>query len=415
MSEHFSFTITGTSDKARSGVIKTPHGDIETPAFIFCATKGCLKGITPRQLRDAKSQIILSNTYHLDIFPSSEKIAEMGGLQKMTGWNGPMLTDSGGYQIFAMGCGSVSQEIKGKKKRWEPTLSKITENGATFQSYWDSSKKVLTPEKSIQIQKNLGADIILVFDECTPFNVSKEYTEQSMERSHRWAIRSIAEFQRLNIVQQSLYGIIQGGTHQDLREKSIQFNNEQDEFFGIAVGGSLGSDKQTMYRTIEFTMERIRKDKPVHLLGIGGLADIWHGIRQGIDTFDCVHPTRIGRHGCALVKANFWRNEVQTKTPSESIDLTKGRFSNDYQPIDETCGCETCQSGYTRAELYYIFKRKDSIGGSLVSIHNIYFMNKMMEEIRKAIKEDRIDEIEDEWLVDELKYVNRKTMNISSD
>ena len=415
MPEGFRFNIFQSCNKARIGEITTPHGTIQTPAFIFCGTDGYMKGVTAKQFKDANSQIMLSNTYHLEIYPGSEKIRDMGGLQKMTHWNGPMLTDSGGYQIFAMGHGSVSQEIKGKKKRRDPTLISINEKGARFRSYWDQSIKFLTPERSIQIQKNLGADIILVLDECTPFNTSKEYTQKSMERSHRWSLRSIQEYKRLSIENQGLYGIIQGGTHQDLREKSIQFNNEQEEFFGIAVGGSLGSDKQTMYRTIEFTMERIRKDKPVHLLGIGGLADIWHGIRQGIDTFDCVHPTRIGRHGCALVKANFWRNEVQTKTPSESIDLTKGRFSNDYQPIDETCGCETYQSGYTRAELYYIFKRKDSIGGSLVSIHNIYFMNKMMEEIRKAIKEDRIDEIEDEWLVDELKYVNRKTMNISCD
>ena len=410
-----SFTIVKETEKSRCGIIKTPHGEIQTPAFIFCATKGCLKGITPKQMRDAKCQIILSNTYHLDIFPSSEKVAEMGGLQKMTGWNGPMLTDSGGYQIFAMGCGSVSQEIKGKKKRWEPTLSKITENGAIFQSYWDNSKKELTPERSIQIQSNLGADIILVFDECTPFNVTKDYTEKSMERSHRWALRSIAEFKKLNITKQSLYGIIQGGIYKDLRERSIQFNNAQKEYFGIAVGGSLGSDKQTMYETVEFTLGKIRKDKPVHLLGIGGLADIWHGIRHGIDTFDCVHPTRLARHGGALVKAKYWQNEMPECKPKEHIDLSKGRFNGDNRPIDEECKCETCVMGITRNYLHYLHKIKETVAGTYLSVHNIYFMNTMMEEIRMAIMENKVDEVERTWLVDELRWQNRRTMNIGCD
>lgn len=404
------FSVIKENQKARVGLIKTPHGKIETPAFIFCATKGNLKGITPQQMRDAKCQIILSNTYHLEVFPGSKQVKHMGGLQKMTGWNGPMLTDSGGYQIFAMGHGSVSQEIKGKKKRWEPTLTKINEQGAKFKSYWDSSYMQLTPEKSIQIQHNLGADIILVFDECTPFNVSKEYTEESMERSHRWSLRSLEEFRRLKIENQGLYGIIQGGIYPDLRERSIQFNNEQD-FFGIAVGGSLGSDKQTMYQTVEMTMEKIRKDKPVHLLGIGGMADIFHGIRQGIDTFDCVHPTRLGRHGSALVKAKYWKEEGK---PRESIDLNRGKFKDDLRPIDEDCGCETCQT-LTRAYLHYLLKIKEGNAGTYISIHNIYFLNMMMEKIREAILENKIEEVENEYLVDELKFYNRITMNIGSD
>jgi queuine tRNA-ribosyltransferase len=410
----FDFSIKNQSGKARVGELITPHGTIQTPAFIFCATDGYLKGISAKQFKECGSQIMLSNTYHLDIYPGSEKIKEMGGLQSMTQWRGPMLTDSGGYQIFAMGHGSVSQEIKGKKKRRDPTLLSINEKGARFRSYWDQSVKKLTPEKSIQIQHNLGADIILVLDECTPFNTSKKYTEMSMERSHRWSLRSIEEYKRLKISNQGLYGIIQGGIYHDLREKSIQFNNYQDDFFGIAVGGSLGSDKQTMYRTIEFTMERIRKDKPVHLLGIGGLADIWHGVRQGIDTFDCVHPTRIARHGCALVNARYWRQN-EGLTPKESIDISKGRFVSDQSVIDEECGCETCREGYTRSYLHYLLKRKECLAGTLISIHNIYFMNKMMSDIRLGILENRIDEIEDDWLVYDLKYQNRKTMNISCD
>ena len=331
----------------------------------------------------------------------------MGGLQKLTGWNGPMLTDSGGYQIFAMGHGSVSKEIKGKRNQWNPTLSKINEEGAIFRSYFDNSRKKLTPEFSIQIQRNLRADLILVLDECTPFNVSKDYTRESMERSHRWALRSIQEYHRLQIKDQALYGIIQGGTYPDLREQSIDFNNNQEQFFGIAIGGSLGSDKQTMYQTIEFMMPRIRKDKPVHLLGIGGIADIFHGIRWGIDTFDCVHPTRLARHGSALVKAKYWLEEDESK-PKESIDLNRSRFKEDMKVIDSECFCETCKGGYTRSYLNYLFRLKEPLGATLLSLHNIYFMNDLMESIRESIRNNTVDEEESKWLVDELKYQNRK-------
>ena len=410
----FDFNIikNSTNHKSRTGIITTPNGIIKTPAFIFCATKGFLRGITAKQLKECNTQIILSNTYHLDIFPGSDKIKEMGGLHKATCWKGPMLTDSGGYQVFAMGHGSVSEEIKGKRNSWEPTLHKLTEDGAIFRSYYNNSKKKLTPEISIQIQQNLGADLIVVFDECTAFNVSKKYTEDSMHRSHRWAIRSMNEFIKLGINNQALYGIIQGGIYNDLRKISIDFNNLQD-FFGIAIGGSLGSDKQTMYRTIEYTMEHIRKDKPIHLLGIGGIADIFHGVKNGIDTFDCVHPTRLGRHGCALVKAKYWKNS--NKKPSESIDLTKSQFKNDLSVIDDECKCNTCSDGYSRMYINYLLKQKETLAGTLLCIHNIFYMNELMESIRNGIDNDNLDEIENIWLVDKLKHNNRNTMNISSD
>ncbi len=207
---------------------------------------------------------------------------------------------------------------------------------------------------------------------------------------------------------------IQVANYPDLREKSIEFNNCQEEFFGIAVGGSLGSDKQTMYQTVEYTMAKIRKDKPVHLLGIGGLADIWHGIRHGIDTFDCVHPTRIARHGSALVKAKFWRTEGINKKPKESISLVKGCFEKDNRPIDDNCGCETCRN-YNRSYLHYLLKQNESLAGTLITIHNLYFMNSMMEDIRYAIENGVIDEMENNWLVDELKWQNRLSMNICCD
>lgn len=256
----------------------------------------------------------------------------------MTGWGGPMLTDSGGYQIFSMGHGSVSCEVKGKRGAngstgWNETLLKIDEAGAVFRSYIDGSVHSLTPEVSMQVQQKLGADLMVVLDECTPFHVQKEYTAASMRRSHRWALRSMREFRRLGCASpgppataggearraQALYGIVQGGVFQDLRQESAAFVNSYP-FFGSAIGGSLGPDKAAMYDIMSFTRPLLRDDRPVHLLGIGGVRDIFHGVRLGIDTFDCVHPTRLARHGGALVPAAHWdrlREEVEARTLRE--------------------------------------------------------------------------------------------------
>lgn len=388
-----------------------------------------MKTMTPQQLRDEGSQIILSNTYHLMLTPGSELVSRMGGLQKFTGWHGPMLTDSGGYQIFSMGFGSVSSEIKGKRNvtSWDRTLIKIDENGATFRSYVDGSIHHLTPEKSIRIQKELGADLIVVLDECTPFNVDKEYTTDSMHRSHRWALRSLEEFKRLDDGTQALYGIIQGGVYEDLRQESVDFVNNHN-FFGIAIGGSLGATKRDMHEIVSYTRARIREDRPVHLLGIGGIRDIFHGVRLGIDTFDCVHPSRLGRHGGALVMASHWdeaareddfvpsflsqavenverrqqqlrvdyerrkahaiekglpvpsepkklqnrrllsvssRKSGEPLTVREHIDLSKSRMRSDDRPIDANCDCYTCKN-FSRAYIHHLIKAKESTAGTLV-------------------------------------------------
>ena len=311
--ENFDFKILKESidSKARTAVITTPHGNIETPNFVFCATKAAMKSITPEQLKECGSQLILSNTYHLMLTPGSQIIEKMGGLQKFTAWNGPMLTDSGGYQIFSMGFGSVSSEIKGKRNTTSvaQSLISITEDAAIFRSYVDGSIHHLTPEKSIEIQRQLGADLIVVLDECTPFNVNKDYTEASMHRSHRWATRSLKEFIRSASGKQALYGIIQGGVYDDLRQQSCEFIN-QNSFFGTAIGGSLGATKQDMHKIVSYTRNLVRNDRPVHLLGIGGVRDIFHGVKQGIDTFDCVHPTRLARHAGALVLANHWNETI---------------------------------------------------------------------------------------------------------
>ncbi|CBJ25973.1 similar to queuine tRNA ribosyltransferase, putative [Ectocarpus siliculosus] len=456
---NFSFTVESECQegtKARTGTVSTPHGLVQTPAFIFCATKAAIKGLSAETMKECGSQIILSNTYHLLVQPGGEMIEKMGGLQKATRWEGPMLTDSGGYQIFSMGHGSVGNEIKGRRgaeggAEFAPSLVSISEKGARFKSYYDCSIKSLTPERSIEIQRQLGADLVVVLDECTPFHVDKDYTKSSMHRTHRWAMRSLREFIDGDDGTQALYGIIQGGVYPDLRNEAVEFVNKAP-FFGIAVGGSLGADKATMHQVVSHTMANVRRDRPVHLLGIGGIADIFHGVRQGVDTFDCVHPTRLGRHGGALVKASFWTREQELEeeranqdaaaeaaaaataeeeasiggdtmaagvgaskrkkrrrsgdvrkkrhpvVPREHVNLLKGRYREDHRVIDEDCGCPTCRGGYTRAYINHLGRAGELLGGMLVSQHNVFFMNELMTSIRTAIAEGRLAEEEDKWL-----------------
>ena len=383
------------NSKARIGTISTPHGKIDTPAFIFCATKGALKSFTTNEAKKNNTQIILSNTYHLMLQPGSEVIANHGGLHKFINWDGPMLTDSGGFQIFSLGHGSVADEIKGSSNiKRNKSLLNINEEGSLFKSYVDGAFKLLSPEKSIEIQRNLGADLILVFDECTPFHVDKAYTSSSMKRSHRWATRSYNRFQS-NILykpgfgsagEQKLYGIVQGGTYDDLREESIDFNVNKIDTFGIAIGGSLGSSKEEMYRVVNFTAPKLGNKHPIHLLGIGDPRDIWSLVKSGVDTFDCVSPTRLARHGSALTKGKVGKINIKNK-----------KYANQMSSIDETCNCPTC-SNYTLAYIHHLFKAGELLGLQLVTAHNIYFMNKLMSVIRKSIENDNLEQAEKEWL-----------------
>ncbi|CAK8163070.1 Queuine tRNA-ribosyltransferase [Candidatus Xenohaliotis californiensis] len=398
----FSFDVQHLSSfcYARVAKLNTPHGSLDTPAFIFCATKGAVKSLDAKQLNECNTQIILSNTYHLLLRPGIDLIYKMGGIHKFMGWSKPMLTDSGGFQIFSLGYGSVSSEIKGKKNMPKnKSLLHLNENGASFRSYIDGTLHSLTPEISIQAQYKIGADIILVLDECTPYNVDKCYTENSMHMSHRWALRSLNEFQQINNKQQVLYGIVQGGVYKDLREISCAFINDND-FFGCAIGGSLGSTKKQMYDIVCLTTKQICRDYPIHLLGIGGLSDVLFGVCCGVDTFDCVHPTRLARHGGALVKPI--RNNGR-----ENINLLNNEFKMDERPIESDCGCPTCLS-VSRAYIHYLIKAKEFTVYSLLTQHNVYFMNKFMSLIRSAIKHDTLHNFAEEWglhneLVDILK------------
>jgi len=375
---------------ARTGILSTVHGAIETPNFIFCGTKGAIKGLTMDQMRECGAQIILANTYHLFLSPGGEFLANHGGIHKMTDWTGPMLTDSGGFQIFSLGNGWVADEIKGKRSHTsERKLIKISEDGAHFTSYVDGTPHYLTPELSIQTQLQIGADLIVVLDECSPYNVSRDYTAKSMALSHRWEQRSLDEYLRLSDGTQGLYGIVQGGVYEDLRKESAEFVNSRD-FFGQAIGGCLGGTKEEMYEVVSHAARHLRKDRPTHLLGIGGVEDIWNGIHEGIDTFDCVHPTRVARHGGALVR------------PSENggksnLNLRNACFKNDDRPLDSRLPCKA-SNYFSRSYIHYLIRAGEMLGIQLLTMHNVCFMMELMKSVREAIKSDRVEEEMRNWI-----------------
>lgn len=391
--QKFNFEILKKGPQAaRLGALQTPHGIIKTPAFIFCATKAGMKSLTIEQLRACDTQIILSNTYHLMLQPGPETVEQQGGLQKFSGWLGPMLTDSGGFQIFSLGHGNVADEIKGRGMNGrEKTLLEVNEEGARFRSYINGKEYLLTPEESIRIQRLLGADLIVVLDECTAYHAGKLYTQASMERSHRWAIRSLNAYLAQDNGKQKLYGIVQGGVYADLRKISAEFLNEHP-FFGHAVGGSLGANKREMYDVIALTMSYLSKDRPVHLLGIGGVEDIFQGVLQGIDTFDCVHPTRIARHGGALVKP--WNR--QDFNNREHLNLRNSQYRSDLNPIEPDCACATC-ANYTRGYLHHLLKTEIFLAFTLIAQHNAFFMNHLMKEIRLSLEQDKFLSLFKHW------------------
>jgi queuine tRNA-ribosyltransferase len=386
----FAFDIThkDPDSYARLGRLTTPHGSIDTPNFIFCGTKASVKGLSPSQMRAEKVDIILSNTYHLMLSPGPDLIAEMGGLHKFMNWNGPMFTDSGGFQIFSLGHGSVADEIKGRGNRYrDKSILNITEEGAAFRSYLDGRKFFLTPESSVDIQRKLGADLIVQLDECTPFHVDKEYTARSSEMSMRWGDRSLAEWKRKDDGRQRMYGIVQGGVYPDLRKESCEWTRDRD-FFATAIGGSLGAHKEQMYEVVAMCSPHIHPERPVHLLGIGSFIDVFSNVRSGIDTFDCVSPTRIARHGWAMVKG----------APKERLNMRNARFARDPDPVDPTCDCHACKN-HSRSYIHHLFRVGEFLGLQLLSIHNVATMTRLMREVRAAIGAGALDQLQKEWVV----------------
>jgi len=366
---------------ARTGVISTPHGLIHTPAFYPVGTKATVKGITPVQLNDMSIEAVLCNTYHLFLRPGDKVVKKFGGLHKFMNWQKPIITDSGGFQVFSLGLGMehgaskiAGPALEAKKKRSEGVekFARITEDGVYFRSFLDGSKHFIGPEESMKIQENLGADIIFAFDECTSPYSDYEYTKEAMERTHRWAVRSLKAFRRKSSVvgRQLLFGIVQGGEFKDLRLESSKFIGAMD-FDGFGIGGAFGKFKKNAKNELDWSVEHLPENKPKHLLGIGSVEDIMEAIRRGIDTFDCVTPTRLGRNGTALAAKG-------------NLNMRSGRFALDKKPIEKGCGCYTC-ANFTRGYVRHLFQSGEMLAGILTTIHNLYFMEKLMRGIRKDI------------------------------
>lgn len=350
--------------KARLGKLYTPHGVVETPIFMPVGTRATVKAMTPEEVKGLGAQIILSNTYHLYLRPSHKLIEEAGGLHKFMNWDGPILTDSGGFQVFSLG-----------------DLRKIKEEGVEFRSHIDGSKHFISPEKSIEIQNSLGSDIMMCFDECTPYPATYEYAKHSMERTTRWAKR--CKDYHKNWDKQGLFGIVQGGMYKDLREQSARDLVELD-FPGYAIGGlSVGEPKELMCELLDFTTPLLPKDKPRYNMGIGTPDYLFESVIRGIDMADCVLPTRIARNGTAL-------------TSQGKIVIRNAKYAKDFTPLDPECDCYAC-TNYSRAYIRHLFNVDEILGARLTTIHNLYFLIKLMENIRNAIKEDRLFEYKDEF------------------
>ncbi len=344
---------------ARRGRIETPHGIIETPVFMPVGTQGTVKGLTPEEIKRTGASIILGNTYHLYLRPGHELVRDLGGLHRFMGWDGPILTDSGGFQVFSLG-----------------KMRKITEEGVRFQSHIDGAYHVITPESSIAIQEALGADIIMVFDECPPYPAEESYVKDSLDLTLRWAKRCKAV--KKNDAQ-ALFGIVQGGVFPDLRRRSAEETIEIG-FDGYALGGlSVGEPKEEMLAMLEETAPLLPEEKPRYLMGVGTPEDLVEGVARGIDMFDCVMPTRNARNGSLF-------------TSSGKLTIKNSRFERDASPIDEECACYTCRN-FSRAYLRHLFMAKEILSSVLNTIHNVHYYLSLMAEIRASIEEGRFEEL----------------------
>lgn len=396
MADNFSFTIehTSKSSKARAGIIHTAHGDIKTPSFVAVGTQATVKAVSNEDLKAIGTQIFFVNTYHIYLRPGTEVINKFNGLHNFIGWDKPLITDSAGFQIFSLGS-SKKRKINLSSGEAEPSLVTINNDGVVFRSHLDGSEHVFTPEKSIEVQGILGADLVISFDECTFYPATKEYSVLAMERTHRWALRCLAAAQGKLKSYQALYGVIQGGIYEDLRKESAKYINSLP-FDGIAIGGvSVGESKKEMKDVLEWTIPFLDLKRPRHLLGVGEIDDIFTLVENGIDTFDCVMPTRLGRMGQAMVRSRSKNQESRIK--KWTIDLDNARYSMDKGSIDQECECLVCRN-YSRAYIHHLFRTKELLAYRLATYHNLFFLEKLVSQIRQSIFDGTLDKLKEKWL-----------------
>lgn len=387
----FSFTIHHRHNRARTGTISTPHGTISTPAFIPVGTQATLKSLTPEQLEAVGAQAVLANAYHLYLRPGSEIINQAGGLGKFMNWSKPSFTDSGGFQVMSLGVGFKKViDMKGIEDKPLPKkerLAWIDNDGVTFKSHLDGSRHRFTPEVSMKIQHDIGADIIFAFDELTTLHHSRSYQIESLDkRTHPWAIRSLEAHKKLtldnpNKPYQALFGVVQGANYEDLRRKSAAFLAKQD-FDGFGLGGAL--TKENLGEIVGWMADELPEEKPRHMLGISEPDDIFTCIENGADTFDCVSPARVGRNGALYL-------------PDGRINITNQKYKTDFQSLDKDCDCYTCKK-YTRAYLHHLFRTGELLANTLATIHNERFIIRLVDGIRLSIEEDRFDTFKQDWL-----------------
>ena len=352
---------------ARAGIITTPHGEIKTPVFMPVGTQATVKTMNPEEVRELGADIILGNTYHLFLRPGDDVVAKFGGLHKFMNWPHPILTDSGGFQVFSLGA-----------------IRKIKEEGVYFRSHLDGSKRFISPEKSIEIQNNLGSDIVMLFDECPPGQSSREYLIPSIERTSRWAKRCVVAHKRPD--DQGLFAIVQGGIYEDLRDKSMNELMEMDESFsGYAIGGlAVGEPREDMYRILNYITPKLPENKPRYLMGVGEPLDMLEAVEHGVDMMDCVQPSRIGRHGTTFTKYG-------------RLVIKNAKYALDPRPLDEGCDCYVCKN-YTRGYIRHLFKANEMLGQKLATYHNLYFLIKMMNGARDAIIEGKFNEYKENFI-----------------
>ncbi len=424
--KQFSFTFAHVDPKsnARLGVIATPHGIIQTPAFVPVGTQAAVKSLTPDELNTLGVQLFFVNTYHTYLRPGLPVIEKFGGLHNFMGWKGPIITDSGGFQVFSLGGKklvnvAISESAVLDRKRFAQRTSRkdgqrldvfpddykpigelvaIDEDGVTFTSHWDGTKHRFTPERSIEIQHALGSDIMIAFDECAPYPVTLEYATAAMNRTHRWAARSLAEHQKFwkrdakaKKPYQALYGVVQGSVYEALRQESAKTIAAMDTD-GIAIGGvSVGESKEEMRHVLEWVSPHLPDAKPRHLLGVGEIDDIFVLVEYGMDTFDCVQPSRLARMGKLYVAPKL--NNDRTYM----IDITKEAFAEDASGIDPTCVCYTC-THFSRAYLHHLFRVRELLGYRLATLHNIHFVTMLVSDIRAALQNKTFLEMKQKWL-----------------